>query len=450
MHIALIAADVSRVTRADCGSRSQIVPLLEKGLRKKGIDVALFVSAQSCLHPRANLPGGASAAEMIPPPVTLSQSMNLAEIFSRGDEFDVIHNHSGSLAVTYSGLTGTPTLTTVPNVTLPDEWEIFKKYDGRTFYVSAGDFQHSSELHYLGTEPPCIAVEDFVLDKSGGGYLVFLDRIHPDTCAKRAVEIAALSGSDLVLAGPIQDEHYFQEIFGLLLPRQNVRYAGEITADQRSLLLGGARGLLHPVESEQHPACAILWANACGTPVVAFESASTQDLVENGMNGFVVANTAEAVEAVGKLDTLSRSACREFVEQQFSPDRMVDAYVNFYRHILNLTKREEHRPWGYYEVLLDKPNHKVKEIVVFPGKRLSLQRHKYRYEHWMIISGSAMVTRDESQILLGPGESVNIPAETKHRVLNPGEENLVFIEVQTGSYFGEDDIERFEDDFGRA
>ena len=113
------------------------------------------------------------------------------------------------------------------------------------------------------------------------------------------------------------------------------------------------------------------------------------------------------------------------------------------------TKREDHRPWGYYEVLSDLPDHKVKRIVVYPGKRLSLQRHGHRLEHWTIVRGTAVVTRDAQQIPLKAGESVDIPLGAIHRVFNPGGEELVFIEVQMGDYFGEDDIERLEDDFGR-
>jgi len=120
-----------------------------------------------------------------------------------------------------------------------------------------------------------------------------------------------------------------------------------------------------------------------------------------------------------------------------------------YDQALDGTQREDHRPWGYYEVLSDLPDHKVKRIVVYPGKRLSLQRHQRRWEHWTIISGSAIVTRDAEQIALSPGESIDIPLGAVHRVLNPGEELLVFIEVQMGDYFGENDIVRIEDDFGR-
>jgi len=111
---------------------------------------------------------------------------------------------------------------------------------------------------------------------------------------------------------------------------------------------------------------------------------------------------------------------------------------------------EEHRPWGFYRVLADEEDHKVKRIVVYPGKRLSLQRHRRRTEHWYILRGRALVTLDGGEIPLEPGQSVDIPRGTVHRVTNPGEEVLAFIEVQTGDYFGEDDIERLEDDFGRV
>ena len=110
----------------------------------------------------------------------------------------------------------------------------------------------------------------------------------------------------------------------------------------------------------------------------------------------------------------------------------------------------DQRPWGHYTVLADEEDHKVKRIVVQPGKRLSLQRHQHRAEHWYVVKGEARVTLDESDNMLTVGNAVDIPIRTKHRIENIGSEELVFIEVQTGSYFGEDDIERFDDDFGRT
>ena len=111
--------------------------------------------------------------------------------------------------------------------------------------------------------------------------------------------------------------------------------------------------------------------------------------------------------------------------------------------------QEDRRPWGFYIVLSDEPDHKVKRIVIYPGKRLSLQRHRRRSEHWHVVNGEALVTLNDKEISLKKGESVDIPFDAAHRIKNTGKENLVFIEIQQGDYFGEDDIERIEDDFGR-
>jgi mannose-6-phosphate isomerase-like protein (cupin superfamily) len=110
------------------------------------------------------------------------------------------------------------------------------------------------------------------------------------------------------------------------------------------------------------------------------------------------------------------------------------------------------RPWGTYTVLSDDASdHKVKRIVVRPGKRLSYQRHAERAEHWFFVSGQAQVTLDGTVTTLSPGQAIDIPTGAAHRVANDGAaDDVVFIEVQRGTYFGEDDIVRLEDDFGRA
>ncbi len=111
----------------------------------------------------------------------------------------------------------------------------------------------------------------------------------------------------------------------------------------------------------------------------------------------------------------------------------------------------DERPWGNYTVLDDDaPDHKVKRMVVHPGKRLSYQRHAKRSEHWFIVSGKALVTLDGAEVELEAGEAIDIPCGSAHRIANPGDTDLVFVEVQHGTYFGEDDIERLEDDFGRV
>lgn len=111
----------------------------------------------------------------------------------------------------------------------------------------------------------------------------------------------------------------------------------------------------------------------------------------------------------------------------------------------------EERPWGSYTVLDEAANFKVKRIEVLPGKRLSYQSHRFRAEHWFVVSGTAKVTLNDEIYMVKNGESIDIRIGDKHRVENPGPagERLVFIEVQRGTYLGEDDITRYEDDFGR-
>ncbi len=107
------------------------------------------------------------------------------------------------------------------------------------------------------------------------------------------------------------------------------------------------------------------------------------------------------------------------------------------------------RPWGRYTVLTEQDDHKVKTITVEPGKRLSYQRHRFRAEHWFVVAGKGLVTLDGKDRLLGPGDAVDVGVGQAHRIANTGEQPLVFVEVQHGTSFAEDDIERLEDDFGR-
>ncbi len=110
----------------------------------------------------------------------------------------------------------------------------------------------------------------------------------------------------------------------------------------------------------------------------------------------------------------------------------------------------EKRPWGQYVVLADHGgNYKVKTIHVEPGHRLSLQSHEHRSEHWYVTSGSGVVWLDEDRVPVTPGASVDIAVGVRHRVSCDGDEPLVFVEVQHGTYFGEDDIVRYDDDYGR-
>ncbi len=110
----------------------------------------------------------------------------------------------------------------------------------------------------------------------------------------------------------------------------------------------------------------------------------------------------------------------------------------------------EERPWGGYDILADEQNHKVKRMTVNPGHRLSYQRHARRSEHWFVFEGEATVILDGAEHVVATGQAIDIPLGAAHRIGNDGVTPLVFIEVQHGTYFGEDDIERLDDDYGRV
>ena len=107
-------------------------------------------------------------------------------------------------------------------------------------------------------------------------------------------------------------------------------------------------------------------------------------------------------------------------------------------------------PWGRWQVILDKPQYKVKEITVNPGQKLSYQKHFKREEHWVAVLGEGVVILEGQEFTLKPGDVIDIPTEKSHRAANRGDKPFIFIEIQLGSYFGEDDIVRLEDSYGRA
>jgi mannose-1-phosphate guanylyltransferase/mannose-6-phosphate isomerase len=155
-----------------------------------------------------------------------------------------------------------------------------------------------------------------------------------------------------------------------------------------------------------------------------------------GLSDMVVVDTPDATLVCPKSRAQDVKQIVDILKQQGAPE-----------HLEHLTV---HRPWGSYTVLEEGPGYKVKRVTVNAGGRLSLQLHHKRSEHWVVIAGTARVTRGQEIFDLQVGHSTEIPVETKHRLENPGQETLHIIEVQNGPYLGEDDIVRFKDDYGRT
>ncbi len=456
MRVAMLAPIAWRTPPRHYGPWEQVVSLLTEGLVRRGVDVTLFATADSLTSARLQAVSPTGYEEDRTLDAKVWEGLHISSVFERADEFDLIHNHFDFLPLTYSRLTTTPLVVTIHGFSSERILPVYQKYDQTAHYVAISEADRAPGLRYAATVHHGIDLSGFTFREEPGEYLLFFGRIHPDKGAYEAIQIAHRTGRRLIMAGVIQDEFYYRSDVEPYLDDDRVTYVGSADPARRDELLGGALALLHPIAFEEPFGLSVVEAMACGTPVVAFEKGSMREVIADGETGFLVESVEEAVAAIGAagadgpLARLDRRACRRWVEEHFTVDRMVDGYLEVYQRVLEQSRREDHRPWGYYTVLEDEPDHKTKRIVVLPGMRLSLQRHRRRSEHWHVVSGQAVVTRDREESPLGAGQSVDIPIGTAHRVANPGTEPLTFIEVQRGDYFGEDDIERLEDDFGRS
>ena len=455
MRIAMLAPISWRVPPRHYGPWERVVSLLTEGLVARGIDVTLFATADSITR--------ATLSSVIPRPYSedptldakVCEALHISTVFDRADEFDLIHNHFDFLPLSYSGLVHTPVLTTIHGFSSERILPVYEKYNGRAHYVAISNADRSPKLDYIATVYHGIPLEEFTVRREPGDYLLFFGRIHPEKGTAEAIDVARCSGRRLVIAGIIQDREYFEREVEPRVDGDRVRYIGSVGPESRDELLGGAYALLHLISFAEPFGLSMVEAMACGTPVIAFGLGSVPEIIKNSETGFVVDSVDAAVEAVKRIPELDRARVRQYVQENFSRELMVENYIKVYKEVLQMAEADsnnpkfDQRPWGSFTVLDEAGDYKVKRIEVLPHKRLSYQKHAQRAEHWMVVAGAGKVTLDGTDKIVRIGEVVDVPVGTAHRIENPNDEKLVFIEIQRGSYLGEDDIVRLEDDFGR-
>jgi len=178
------------------------------------------------------------------------------------------------------------------------------------------------------------------------------------------------------------------------------------------------------------------------------------DVIAESVNGSYLHSESGPLIAAMGLSDMVVVATRDAVlvaprDQAYEVRNLVDRLSRDGRNEVNMPS-QVYRPWGSYQDIDSGPRFRVKRIIVRPGGQLSLQRHKFRAEHWVVVRGEAKVTRGNNSMTLGPDQSVYIPIGEVHRLENKSDQALHIIEVQTGEYVGEDDIERLEDVYGRS
>lgn len=334
MHIAMLSPIAWRTPPRHYGPWENVASLITEGLVAHGHEVTLFATADSQtsgkLH--AVCPKGYEEDRSLIPKVW--ECLHISELFENADAYDIIHNHFDYLPLTYSGLTTTPLVTTIHGFSSPAILPVFRKYNGKVFYVSISDADRSPDLDYIRTIHHGIDIMQFDFQATPDDTLLFFGRIHNDKGARQAIEIAKASNKKLIMAGIIQDQGYYDQYIAPYTDNDKVVYLGSAGPAERSRLLGKACALLHPIQFDEPFGLSVIESMACGTPVIAFDRGSMPELIKNGKTGFLVSSVSEAVEAVARIQDIDRVFCRHHVERNFTVDHMVNEYIKVYEMIL--------------------------------------------------------------------------------------------------------------------
>lgn len=334
MRIAQIAPLHECVPPKLYGGTERVVAALTDELVRRGHDVTLFATADSTTTARL-VPMAETGARLGGTRDTNALHMAmLEEIYDRASEFDVIHSHLDVLAFPFTRLSGTPTIHTMHGrLDLPEQHRVLERFRDQRL-VSISQSQRAPVLDlplcWAGTVYNGISLEHFsfwpIPDLNP--YLVFLGRIAPEKGPLEAIEVARRAGLRLKIAAKIDptDKAWAEQHVVPLFDLPGVEYLGEVDEAGKAALLGGALGVLFPVTWPEPFGLVMTESLACGTPVVALPGGSVREVLTHGETGFICKTVDEMVEAVARLNTIDRRACRLRVEALFSAEQMALGY----------------------------------------------------------------------------------------------------------------------------
>jgi glycosyltransferase involved in cell wall biosynthesis len=340
MRIAMLAPIAWRTPPRHYGPWELVTSLLTEALVRKGVDVTLFATQDSLTA--GKLDGVVPAAYSEDPSIDAKvwEHRHLSHLFAQADRFDLIHNQADFPAHAFAPLVATPMVTTIHGFSSDRILPMYEPYQDRVHYVAISEADRHPRLRYAATIHHGIDVDSFPFDPVGSEDLLFFGRMHPDKGAHHALDVAERAGRGLDLYGIVQDSGYFDREVSPRLG-DDTRYHGAVGGDERLRALGSARALLHLIDFDEPFGLSVIEAMACGTPVIATRRGSMAEIIEHGVNGFLVDSDDEAVAAIEQAASLDRMAVRRSVERRFHVDRMADEYIALYERILTKMTRSE-------------------------------------------------------------------------------------------------------------
>lgn len=338
MKIAQVAPLVESVPPTLYGGTERVVSWLTEELVRQGHEVTLFASGDSRTTARLEpiVPRGLRLQGIHDS--TPSNMLMLHRLIARQREFDILHFHTDFFHYPLFRNLSHRTLSTLHGrQDLPHLPDLYRAFPDMPL-VSISDHQRQPvpDVNWQGTVYHGMPKNLFRMGAGDGGYLAFLGRICPEKGILAAIEIARLAGMPLKVAAKVDpaDREYFErEVKPILGMSPHVTFIGEIDDTQKQQFLGDAKALLFPINWPEPFGLVVIESMACGTPVIAFNSGSVPEILEDGVTGFVVHTVEEAAAQVGKLDSLSRPQVRSRFEKRFSVAAMARAYVKIYQDL---------------------------------------------------------------------------------------------------------------------
>lgn len=333
MRVAVLAPISWRVPPRHYGPWEQFASLLTEGLVERGVDVTLYATADSITSARLRAVATTGYSEDPSLDAKVWEALHLSLLFEEACKYDVIHNSFDFLPLVFSRLVSPPIVTTIHGFASDATLPVYVEYSDRVNYVAISKADRHPALRYAATIHHGIDMAAFELGP-GGGPLLFLGRIHRDKGAATAIEVAKQAGVPLIMAGIIQDAEYFEREVAPHLNGRDVAYVGPVGPSVRQRLLGGARAMLHLIDFEEPFGLSVVEAMACGTPVIAHARGSMNEIIQPGVNGYLVDGLTESLIALGEVGKLDRALVRSSVVDHFDVDRMVDDYLALYIRLL--------------------------------------------------------------------------------------------------------------------
>lgn len=328
----MVAPVAQSVPPPRSGSIEAVTALLVDGLVERGHEVTLFATGGSRTNARlhAVFPRGYNEDDSIWP-WELCELLNLSAAVEHAASFDVLHYQAeyAPLGLAFGGLSAAPLLQTVHHAPTASEVALWARHPDAPFIaISHAQAASLAGLNVVATIHHAVDPSALPFRSDADDYLLFLGRFTEGKGVLEAIEAARRSGTRLILAAA--ENEYYRAVVAPLVDGREVEYAGEVRAEAKAGLLGGARALLYPVRDPEPFGLVLAEAMMCGTPVAALDGGAVAELVEPGSTGMVFSTIDELVSGLSDVTRLDRARVRERAVARFGPDRMVDAHVDVY------------------------------------------------------------------------------------------------------------------------